>query len=99
MLMNGDIRPPHYKKPRPLVKPKPTQRFFPPPVDSVINEFKLESPNKTEAAKKSWAPHTHLKRFWRWWLGLNRNERFGIIAVALLLFGVASVLWVAFIRP
>ncbi len=98
--MNGDIRPPHYKKPRPLIKPKPTETFKPPEPDEVINEVELEKHHPEPKNRKVLiAPHKHFKRFWGWWLSLSRNERFAILAVMFLIFGVASILWVAFITP
>ncbi len=45
------------------------------------------------------APHKHFKRFWRWWVSLDRNVRFGIIAACLLLFVVAATGWYYFIKP
>ncbi|MBX4201352.1 DUF3048 domain-containing protein [Candidatus Saccharibacteria bacterium] len=65
---------------------------------SPAHEDKPESKSKKQR-RVLVAPHKHFVRFWRWWLGLSRNERFAFISVALLLFGVVSVLWFAFVRP
>jgi len=94
--MQGDIRLPKIKKTRRPSKPKPIQHKQPQP-DEVIDETELERPKKDR--KVLVAPHKHFIRFWRWWLTLSRNERFAVISVALLIFGVLSILWVAFIRP
>ena len=94
--MQGDIRLPKIKKHRPPPKPKIIEYKRPEP-DEVINETQLDKPRKNR--KLLVAPHKHFIRFWRWWLSLSRNERFAVISVALLMFGVLSILWVAFIRP
>jgi hypothetical protein len=100
--MQGDIRPPQPKRPRPPLKPKPQQHYFPPQADEVIYEAQLEqAPARGRKNLKSnllTPPHHHFIRFWRWWLKLSRNERFAVIAVALLIFGVFSILWVGFIK-
>jgi hypothetical protein len=98
--MQGDIKLPRAKKYRPAVKPKPIQHISQPQPDEVIDEAELDTPKKDNKDRKILIPpHHHFIRFWRWWLSLSRNERFGIISVGLLLFGVASVLWFAFIQP
>lgn len=98
--MQGDIRLPRPKKYGPAAKPKPAKPKVPPSQpepDAVIDEASLDKPVKNRAIFI--APHKHFIRFWKWWLTLSRNERFGVISVALLVFGVASVLWFAFIQP
>ncbi len=44
-------------------------------------------------------PRIHPKRIVLWWRQLDRNLRFGIISVGLLLFGIASLSYYYFIRP
>lgn len=100
--MQGDIRPPKPKKGRPPQTPKRIEHSKPAPkaepaADITIDEDEL---NKTPSAKRRLLltpPHKHFIRFWRWWLTLSRNERFGVIAVALLIFGVLAIIWAAFI--
>jgi hypothetical protein len=97
MAMQGDIRLPNPRRYRPPSKPKPIKHPSPPEPDTVIDEAELEAPKKDR--KILVAPHKHFIKFWRWWLTLSKNERFAIISVALLIFGVLSVLWVAFVHP
>jgi hypothetical protein len=97
MSMQGDIKLPDTKKYRPRSKPKPIQQLSESPPDVVIDEAELEKPSKQR--KVLIAPHKHFIRFWRWWLSLSKNERFGLISVVLLIFGVISVLWFGFIQP
>ncbi|HEX5448244.1 MAG TPA: DUF3048 domain-containing protein [Candidatus Saccharimonadales bacterium] len=63
--------------------------------DIVIDE---STPASTQKPRQLLAPHKHFVRFWRYWLKLNRNERFAILAVLLLLFGTASLAWYYFVR-
>lgn len=95
--MQGDIKLPRPKKYRPPAKPKPTQHYFEPQPDLVIDEAELELPKRKRRVLIP--PHKHFIAFWRWWLSLSKNERFAVIAVALLVFGVAAISWFAFIRP
>jgi hypothetical protein len=97
MAMQGDIRLPRTKKYRRPPKPKPIEHQAAPQPDAVIDEADLQKPAKDR--KLLIAPHKHFIRFWRWWLSLSKNERFALISVALLTFGVLSVLWFGFIRP
>jgi hypothetical protein len=97
MSMQGDFKLPDTKKYRPPSKPKPIQHQTEPRPDVVIDEAELEKPIKNR--KVLIAPHKHFIRFWRWWLGLSKNERFALISVALLVFGVFSILWFGFIQP
>lgn len=98
--MQGDIKQPRSKKYRPAAKPKPIEYTNRPEPDEVIDETELESrPKDKKDHKLLIPPHHHFIKFWRWWLSLSKNERFGVIGVALLLFGVGSVLWFAFIQP
>ena len=92
-------RPKRPKRPLPKLKPEPTPTTEPTPTpepDIVINESD-EPPAKER--KILVAPHKHFKRFWAWWLRQNRNERFAIIAGALLIFGAASIGYFYFIQP
>ena len=41
----------------------------------------------------------YVQRIKVWWKGLNRNVRFGIIGLGLLLFGAAAIGYYSFIRP
>lgn len=102
--MQGDIRLPKPKKHRP--PPTPKRIKYLPPAESIpdiaIDEAELDAKPQPAGAKDRRvliAPHKHFIRFWRWWLKLSRNERFAIIAVALLVFGAGAISWVAFIRP
>jgi len=96
--MQGDIRPPRVKKLRPAVKPKPTQTYFPPQPDEVIDEADLSE----DAPKRKIdlaAPHKHFIRFWRWWLDLSLRERLGVAGVGLLIVFAVGVIWIAFFHP
>lgn len=94
--MYGDIKLPVPKK-QPAPKPKPIKDQAEPQPDFVIDETAVETPRKDK--KVLVAPHKHFIRFWRWWLGLGRNERFGFIAGALLVFGALAIGWFYFIQP
>jgi hypothetical protein len=93
--MQGDIMLPRPKKPKAEHKPKPHN---PAPLkpDFVIDES-VAAPAKERRVLV--APHKHFVRFWRWWLGLGRNQRFAFIAALLLVFGVLSIGWFYFIQP
>lgn len=96
--MQGDIRPPKLKQLRPIVKPKPYETYN--RLQPELNPAGLEPDSGSHTAKRLLvAPHKHFLKFWSWWLDLNRNERFAIIAVGLLVFSAASVLWIAFVWP
>jgi hypothetical protein len=99
--MQGDIQLPPTNRYRPPPKPKPRIRHSEPEPDITIDETEPEEIQ--EATKKDRkvliAPHKHFIRFWRWWLALSRNERFGIIAVSLLIFCAGALAWFAFVRP
>ncbi|MBX4197219.1 DUF3048 domain-containing protein [Candidatus Saccharibacteria bacterium] len=100
--MQGDFKLPRTKKYRPHPKPKPTEHQAEPEPqpDFVIDEAELQAPHKPPKQRKVLvAPHKHFIRFWRWWLSLSKNERFAIIGVSLLIFGVFSILWFAFVQP
>ncbi len=95
--MQGDIRLPDTKKYRPPPKPKTIKQNAEAPPAEPYNSGKA---GVTATGRKLLVPpHHHFIRFWRWWLTLNKNERFGFISVGLLIFGVISVLWFSFIRP
>ncbi len=92
--MQGDIR-------QPKLRPKPKPDKNPPIPDFTIDE--AGSAETAEPAKQPGglliAPHKHFIRFWRWWMGLNRNTRFGIVAGVLLVFGVLAIVWFTLIQP
>ncbi len=100
--MQGDIslpKPPKRRRPAPTPKidhrPAPARQ-----PDFSIDEAELEAKSIPRKGRKLLiAPHKHFKRFWKWWLGLNRNERFAIIAVALLVFGAGALGWFTFVQP
>lgn len=98
--MQGDIslpKPPKRRRPAPT--PKIEHRPSPPPQPDIsIDETELDSEPKKNR-KVLIAPHKHFRRFWKWWLGLNRNERFAIIAVALLVFGAGALGWFTLVQP
>src|SRR6478609_519520 len=98
--MQGDIAPPRPpKRHRPAPTPKIVHRPSPPPQPDIsIDEAELDDMPKKER-RLLIAPHKHFKRFWKWWLGLNRNERFAIIAVALLVFGAGALGWFTLVQP
>lgn len=104
--MNGDIflpKPP--KRHRPAHPPQhhhAPQPYVPAPApqpDATIDEDELETAAPKKQRKVLIAPHKHFKRFWQWWIGLDRNVRFGIIAGLLLLFGAGAIGWFRFIQP
>ena len=95
--MQDDIKPPQPNRYIPAPTPKPHEHYSQPVPEEVINEADLEPSAKKRRVLI--APHKHFIRFWRWWLSLSKNLRFGIISVALLLFGVGAVLWFAFVQP
>lgn len=95
--MQGDFKLPNIKKYRRPSKPKPTEHFAEPAPDVVIEEAKLDEPAKKR--KVLIAPHKHFIRFWHWWVSLDRNVRFGIIAAALMIFGIASITWFRYVQP
>jgi hypothetical protein len=95
--MQGDIMQPEPKKPRQASKPKPQKSTAGPQPDFVFDENSHELPKKGRRLFVS--PHKHFKRFWRFWLGLGRNERFSIIAAMLLIFGAGAIGWFYFIQP
>src|SRR4051794_9292006 len=93
--MQGDIMLPRPKKPK--AEPKPKQNTpAPPKPDFVIDET---APATTKERRVLVAPHKHFVRFWRWWLGLGRNQRFAFISALLLVFGAGSIGWFSFIQP
>jgi len=98
--MQGDIMQPRPRRPkRQQPKPKPEPAATPDPgpqPDIVIDESHIPH---TKERKVLIAPHKHFRRFWGWWLRQNRNERFAIIAGALLIFGAASIGYFYFIQP
>jgi hypothetical protein len=103
--MQGDIflpKPPkrHRAEPTPKIVHHQTPPT-PPQPDFSIDEAELE--DKPAAGRKERkvliAPHKHFKRFWTWWTRQNRNVRFGIIAVLLMLFGGGAIAWFGFIQP
>jgi hypothetical protein len=101
--MLDDITPPSLKKPKRPPKPKSfesTLRHLKVP-DFTVDESKENHDDqpKSKDRKVLIPPHKHFIRFWRWWMGLNRNVRFGIIGCLLLIFGVGSILWFRFIQP
>jgi hypothetical protein len=98
--MQGDIRLPKPKKRRPAHHTPKHIEHLPSP-DITIDEAELDKPKEAAKSSRSLliAPHKHFIRFWRWWLTLSKNERFAIIAAALLVFGAGAVGWFAFIRP
>lgn len=85
------------RRPKPAPKPKPDENNSAPAPDITIDEASFDQPKKER--KVLVAPHKHFIRFWRFWLGLGRNERFAIIASLLLLFGAAAIGWYSFIHP
>jgi len=90
-------RPKRPKRPQPKPKVQPTAAPRPTTEpDIVIDES--DTPG-TKERKILIAPHKHFRRFWAWWLRQNRNERFAIIAGALLIFGAASIGYFYFIQP
>ncbi|MBX4188824.1 DUF3048 domain-containing protein [Candidatus Saccharibacteria bacterium] len=93
--MQGDIKLPGPKKPKAETKPKQTAPT-PREPDFVVDE---SNPVPKKERKVLVAPHKHFLRFWRWWLGLGRNQRFAFIAGLLLIFGVLSIGWFYFIQP
>lgn len=95
--MQGDIMLPKPKGHRPAPKPKPIEHNVSQRPDAVIDEADLEAPKRQR--KVFIAPHKHFIRFWRFWLKLGRNERFAIIAAALLIFGAGAIGWYYFIHP
>lgn len=95
MVMQGDIRLPVPPGRPPAPKPKFPKTPAEPQPDFVIDEAQ----SRPFARKKRLMvpPHHHFLRFWRWWLKLGRNERFAIIAAALLIFGAAAIGWFYFV--
>lgn len=87
---------PRPRRPKAAPKPKPTSRPAARRPDFVIDETV-----GTEAKQRRLliAPHKHFIRFWKYWLGLGRNQRFAIIAAALLIFGAGAIGWFYFIQP
>lgn len=101
--MLDDIRPPGYKRAKRPPKPKPQatlQKHIRVPVpDFIVNEDEVDDKPDKKDRKVLIAPHKHFVKLWRWWAGLNRNLRFGIIAAILLVFAAGSVFWYEFIQP
>jgi len=89
-------RPKRPKRPQPKPKTQPNQPVPKPEPDIVIDES--DEP-ETKDRKILIPPHKHFIRFWRWWLSQGRNERFAIIAGALLIFGALSIGYFYFIQP
>jgi hypothetical protein len=92
--MQGDIQLPRPKRPKAAPKPKIITKPAALKPDIVINEAAA-----TQTSRRTFAPHKHFLRFWRWWLSLGRNERFALIAACLLIFGAAAIGWFYFIQP
>lgn len=99
--MQGDISlPKSPKRHRPEPTPKTThQTAATPAPDLTIDEAELENTAPKKERKVLVAPHKHFKRFWAWWLAQDRNVRFGIIAVLLLLFAGGAIIWFRYIQP
>jgi hypothetical protein len=100
--MLDDIRPPRPRRPQAAAKPTPQTLTAPQEADEVIDidEAGLEAERPAAKQRRLLVPpHKQFIRFWKWWLRLSRNERFAVIAVALLVFGAGSILWAAFIHP
>jgi hypothetical protein len=97
--MQGDIKLPSRKRPKAALKPKLPETLAEPQPDIVINEIDVLAPESKQDRKVLIAPHKHFIKFWRWWLKLNRNERFAFIAGLLLIFGALAIGWVYFIQP
>lgn len=87
------------KRPKAAPKPKPLKVPAEPQPDFVIDETKIAPAPAARSSKLLVAPHKHFIRFWRWWLSLGRNERFGVIAGLLLIFGAVAIGWFSFIQP
>lgn len=102
VMMQGDIMLPRPQKPKAAPKPKPeTRPAAEPEPDIVIYESapKTSDPESKKERRLLVAPHKHFIRFWRFWLGLGRNERFAILAALLLVFGAGALGWYYFIQP
>lgn len=95
--MQGDIRLPRPQRSKAALKPKPETKSSTTEPDFVIDESAPATPDKQR--RLLIAPHKHFVRFWRFWLGLGRNERFAIIAAGLLIFGAGAIGWYYFIQP
>lgn len=80
-------------------KPKTQKVIAQPQPDFVVNEADIAVPESKRDRKVLVAPHKHFIKFWRWWLKLNRNERFAFIAGLLLIFGASAIGWFYFIQP
>jgi hypothetical protein len=96
--MQGDIRLPKPRPAKPVAKPKTIHHAAEPEPDIVLDEAELEKAPTPQRQLLS-APHRHFKRFWKYWLSLGRNTRFGIIATLLLAFGGGAIGWFHFIQP
>jgi hypothetical protein len=97
-MMQGDIKLPVPKK-QTVPKPKPPKPPAEPQPDFVVDEADLEEKPSKKDRRLLVPPHHHFVRFWRWWLKLGRNERFGVIAGLLLIFGAGAIGWYYFIQP
>lgn len=88
---------PRPRRPKTALKPKPTLKTQAPQPDFIIDET-VPAPSGKQR-RLLVAPHKHFIRFWKFWLGLGRNERFAIIAAMLLVFGAGAIGWFYFIQP
>jgi hypothetical protein len=94
--MQGDIMLPVPKRPKAAPKPKLPQIQAQQRPDFVIDESNTVSARQRRVFI---APHKHFKRFWQWWLGLGRNQRFAFIAACSLIFFALALGWFYFIQP
>jgi hypothetical protein len=99
--MQGDIKLPGFEKTKAAQKPKLDEHHQEEQPDLKFDAPSFEPPQEStkKESKILVAPHKHFIRFWRFWLRLNRNERFAIIAALLLIFGVAAIGYYYFIQP
>jgi len=88
---------PRPRRPKAAPKPKPIPKPQAPQPDFVIDE--TTAMPAARQRRLLVAPHKHFVRFWKFWLGLGRNERFAIIAALLLIFGAGAIGWFYFIQP
>ncbi|HSW78924.1 MAG TPA: DUF3048 domain-containing protein [Candidatus Babeliales bacterium] len=95
--MQGDIKEPRFDNQKPAPKPKPMEYNTGQRPDIEISDQDLEAPEAKRSILKS--PHKHFKRFWNFWLGLNRLERSALVLGILLIIGAGTLGYIYFLRP
>jgi hypothetical protein len=95
--MQGDIKQPRFDKQKAAPKPKPMEYNPGPMPDIELNDNDIVAPEPKHNSLKT--PHQHFKRFWNFWLGLNRLERSALVLGVLLILGAGTLGYIYFLRP